>query len=28
VNDHAITVTYLPLNAKQMLATAQVGEIR
>jgi hypothetical protein len=28
VNDHAITVTYLPLNARQMLATAPVGEIR
>jgi|RhiMethySRZTD1v2_1073278.scaffolds.fasta_scaffold596690_2 hypothetical protein len=28
VSDHGITVTYLPLNAKQMLATAPVGEIR
>jgi hypothetical protein len=28
VNDNAITVTYLPLNAKQMLATAPVGEIQ
>ena len=28
VSDHGITVTYLPLNAKQMLATAPAGEIR
>lgn len=28
VNDQAITVTYLPLNAKQILATAPLGEMR
>ena len=28
VNDRGITVTYLPLNVKQMLATAPLGEIR
>lgn len=28
VNDHAITLTYLPLNAKQMLAIAGPGDIR
>jgi hypothetical protein len=28
VNDHSITLTYLPLNAKQMLAIAGPGDIR
>jgi hypothetical protein len=28
VNDHAITLTYLPLNAKQMLAIAGPGDLR
>ncbi len=28
VSDHAITLTYLPLNAKQMLAIAGPGDIR
>lgn len=28
VNDQAITITYLPLNAKQILATAPPGEMR
>lgn len=28
VNDHAITLTYLPLNAKQMLAIAGSGDVR
>jgi len=28
VNDHAITLTYLPLNAKQMLAIAGPGDVR
>lgn len=28
VSDHAITLTYLPLNAKQMLAIAGSGDIR
>lgn len=27
VNDHSVTFTYLPLNAKQMLATAGAGSI-
>jgi hypothetical protein len=28
VNDHAITLTYLPLNAKQTLVIAGLGEVR
>jgi hypothetical protein len=28
VNDHGLSVTYLPLNAKQVLATAGLGETR
>jgi hypothetical protein len=28
VNEHAITLTYLPLNAKQMLAIAGPGDVR
>ena len=28
VSDHAITLTYLPLNAKQMLAIAGPGDVR
>jgi hypothetical protein len=28
VNDQAITFTYLPLNAKQLLATTEAGNIR
>jgi hypothetical protein len=28
VNDHAITLTYLPLNARQMLAIAGPGDVR
>jgi hypothetical protein len=28
VSDHGITVTYLPLNVKQVLATAPPGEVR